>query len=477
MSIPLPSSEHLRKHPTQLPEAVGQALQLARDYSDLRAFVTLLDDRAHDCAQRISKRMLNGENLPLAGWILAVKDNIAIRDTRLTCASKILGEHSATFSATAIERLENAGAVIIGKTNLDEFAMGSSSEMSRLGAVKNPHDRERVPGGSSGGSAAAVAAGIVHAALGSDTGGSVRQPAAFCGISGLKPTYGRISRYGLVAFGSSLDQISIFGSDCASVYPVLCVAAGLDDRDSTSAHTTVPDASGGLRKLNRKLRIGIPVEYYQTEGMDAEIAEAIKGSAESLKSLGHELIEVRLPHTQYAVPVYYVLATAEASSNLARFDGVRYGWRQEEAKTVAEVYDLTRGDGFGDEVRRRIMMGTYVLSAGYFDAYYKKAQRVRRLMCEELNVVFQQVDVLLTPTTPTTAFRIGEKIDDPLAMYLSDIFTVPANLAGIPAVSVPVGRDKKRLPIGAQIMGPHFSEEMILQVAAQIEKRIEVESA
>ena len=400
--------------------------------------------------------------MPLAGWILAVKDNLSIRDTRLTCGSRILGEHKSTFTATAIERLENAGAVVIGKTNMDEFAMGSSSEMSRFGAVRNPHDQERVAGGSSGGSAVAVAAGIVHAALGSDTGGSVRQPAAFCGVAGLKPTYGRISRYGLVAFGSSLDQISIFGADSSSLFSVLCFSAGMDERDSTSAHEPVPFGCNGLKPSSRKFKIGIPIEYYQTEGIEPEVVAAIRRTGERLKSLGHELVEVSLPHTRFAIPAYYVLATAEASSNLARFDGVRYGWRNEDAKTVSDVYDFTRGDGFGDEVRRRIMMGTYVLSAGYFDAYYKKAQRVRRIICSEMSEVFKRVDALLTPTTPTTAFRLGEKVNDPIAMYLSDIFTTPGNLTGIPAVSVPVGEDEKSLPIGAQIMGPHFSEEMIL---------------
>lgn len=474
MSIPLPSPEHLRQNPAQLTETVSVALQKARDGENLRAFITLLDERALATADNISARLRAGENLPLAGWILAVKDNISIKDTRLTCGSKILGNHSATFSATAIERLEAAGAVIIGKTNLDQFAMGSSSEMSHYGAVRNPHNLEHVPGGSSGGSAVAVAAGFCHAALGSETGGSVRQPAAFCGLAGLKPTYGRVSRYGLVAFGSSLDQISFFGHDCASILKVLSFAAGLDPRDSTSAPEPVPDITHGLTALNRKLRIGIPAEYYQTDGMQHEVVTATQETAEKLKALGHELVNVSLPNTAYAIPVYYVLAVAEASSNLARFDGARYGWRSEAAETVADVYNLTRGEGFGDEVRRRIMMGTYVLSAGYHDAYYKKAQRVRHLIFDELNEVFKKVDVLLAPTTPTTAFKIGEKVDDPVAMYLSDIFTVPANLAGIPAVSVPVGRDNQGLPIGAQIMGPHFSEELILQVAAQFEQRIEV---
>ena len=474
MSTPLPSPEYLKKNPTQLTEAVSDALKRAREGENLRAFITLLDERAIACAEKVCSRLSAGDALPLAGWILAVKDNIAIRDTRLTCGSRILGEHSATFTATAIERLENAGAVIIGKTNLDQFAMGSSSESSHFGAVRNPHDTERVPGGSSGGSAVAVAAGFCHAALGSETGGSVRQPAAFCGIAGLKPTYGRVSRYGLVAFGSSLDQISFFGRDCASILQVLSFAAGVDLRDSTSAPEPTPDASNGLPSLDRKLHIGLPKEYFQTEGIEAEIVEAIHQTADELKKHGHEIVEVSLPTTEHAIPVYYVLAVAEASSNLARFDGARYGWRDESAKSVADVYNFSRGDGFGDEVRRRIMMGTYVLSAGYHDAYYKKAQKVRRLICEEFTSVFKTVDVLLAPTTPTTAFKIGEKVDDPVAMYLSDIFTVPANLAGIPAVSVPVGRDRQGLPIGAQIMGPHFSEKLILQTASQFEQRIEV---
>ena len=469
MLTPLPSPEHLRNHPDQLPDAVHHSLTLARQGESLRAFVTLFDDRARGDAVRIRDAIQRGEHLPLGGWIIAVKDNIAIKDQPLTCASKILEGFRSAFTATAVERLERAGAIVIGKTNHDEFAMGSSSENTVYGAVRNPHNPHYVPGGSSGGSAVAVAAGWVHSALGSDTGGSVRQPAAFCGITGLKPTYGRVSRYGLVAFGSSLDQIGTFSSSCRYVFDLLCLMSGVDPKDSSSASEPPPERNAGLRPLERPLRIGLPREYFQ-EGLSSEIESAIKKTVEQLRKRGHVVADVSLPHTPYAVPVYYIVATAEASSNLARFDGARYGWRNSQAHTLSEVYDWTRSEGFGSEVRRRIMMGTFVLSAGYFDAYYRKAQQVRRKIVEDFRKVFTEVDVLITPTAPTTAFKVGEKIDDPLAMYLSDIYTVSANLAGIPALSVPVGKDRQGLPIGMQIMGSHFAEERILQLGAQVEE-------
>jgi aspartyl-tRNA(Asn)/glutamyl-tRNA(Gln) amidotransferase subunit A len=467
MPILLPSPEHLRSHPEQIPDAVEKSLTLARDGEHLRAFVTLFDERARREALRVRDALLRGEDLPLSGWIIAVKDNIAIRGERLTCASRILDDFHSEFTATAVERLESAGAIVVGKTNLDEFAMGSSSENTIFGSVHNPLDPTRVAGGSSGGSAVAVAAGWVHGALGSDTGGSVRQPAAFCGIVALKPTYGRVSRYGLVAFGSSLDQIAPFSHSCRGVFDLLCVMAGKDPMDSSSAHVAPPTHNGGLRPLNRKLRIGLPTDCFG-EGLSPEIEGVIMSAVEKLRAAGHEVVEVSVPHSKYAIPVYYILATAEASSNLARFDGARYGWRDSEAKSLADVYEMTRGEGFGPEVRRRIMMGTFVLSAGYYDAYYRKAQQVRRLLMEEILAVFKGVDLMITPTTPTTAFHLGEKVDDPLAMYLSDIYTVPANLAGIPTASVPVGEDHDGMPVGMQICGPHFSEELILQLGEQL---------
>jgi aspartyl-tRNA(Asn)/glutamyl-tRNA(Gln) amidotransferase subunit A len=463
----LPSPDHLKNHPHQLPDAVEHALTLAREGSALRAFVSLFDKRAPASAQRVRDALTRGDDLPLGGWILAVKDNIAIKGERLTCASRILDDFRSPFTATAVARLEQAGAVVLGKTNHDEFAMGSSSENTIFGAVRNPRDSSRVAGGSSGGSAVAVVAGMVHGALGSDTGGSVRQPAAFCGVTGLKPTYGRVSRYGLVAFGSSLDQIGPFSTTCAGVFDLLCVMAGPDEMDSTSVRVDPPVHNGGL-KMTNQLRIGIPQEYY-VEGIAPEVRDAVMAVVDKLRSAGHMVIDVSLPHTKYAVPVYYIVATAEASSNLARFDGARYGWRHDDAANLGDLYEHTRGEGFGDEVLRRIMMGTFVLSAGYFDAYYRKAQQVRRKILEDFQHAFGNVDVLIAPTTPTTAFRLGEKLDDPLAMYLSDIYTVSANLAGVPAVSVPVGDDRDNLPIGMQIIGPHFAEEQILSLGSEIE--------
>ncbi|MBK8130378.1 MAG: Asp-tRNA(Asn)/Glu-tRNA(Gln) amidotransferase subunit GatA [bacterium] len=399
---------------------------------------------------------------------MAVKDNIAVKDEPLTCGSRILDRHPATFSATAIERLEDAGAVIIGKTNLDEFAMGSSTENSAFRPALNPHDPERVPGGSSGGSAVAVAAGICHAALGSETGGSVRQPAALTGVCGLKPTYGRISRYGLVAFGSSLDQISPFANSCAELYDVLRVMAGSDPRDATSSNAPVPVAST-LSARTKPLRVGLVSEFLDNSALDPAVAKASQDAIAALKENGHECVEVHLPSLRYAIPVYYIVATAEASSNLARYDGVRYGFRHPDAVDLAAVYDASRGAGFGREVRRRIMMGTYVLSSGYYDAYYKTACRVRRVITDEMMQALRGVDVLFTPTTPGTAFKLGEKVDDPIAMYLSDIFTVPANLAGIPALSVPWSSDENGLPIGLQWMASHFEEELLLQAGAILE--------
>ncbi len=464
----IPSPAAIRQSPRRLPDIVGQSLASARELHSLGAFVSLLDARAHQQAQSVVSRIEAGEQLPLGGYIVAVKDNISIKDTPLTCGSKILDAHLATFSATVIERLEAAGAVIIGKTNLDEFAMGSSTENSALGIALNPYDPDRVPGGSSGGSAVAVAAGICHASLGSETGGSVRQPAAFCGICGLKPTYGRVSRYGLVAFGSSLDQVSPFANTCAEIYDVLRVISGSDQRDATSSAAEVP-SSTNFKPFEGKLRIGLVKDFLEHEALEPDVRAAMNNAITELRRTGHELVEVELPNAKYSIPVYYIVATAEASSNLARFDGVRYGYRHPDVTDLASVYDLTREAGFGKEVRRRIMMGTYVLSAGYYDAYYTTALKVRRIIAEELVGALKSVDALLTPTTPSTAFKIGEKIDDPVAMYLSDIFTVPANLAGVPALSVPWSMDSKGLPIGVQLMAAHFAEEKLLRIGAAIE--------
>lgn len=400
----------------------------------------------------------------LAGVPIAIKDNICVRGMQASCGSDILGPYQPPYNATVIERLLNAGAVVIGKTNCDEFAMGSSNENSAFGPVKNPWDTRRVPGGSSGGSASAVAAGIVPVALGSDTGGSVRQPASLCGVFGLKPTYGRNSRYGLVAFASSLDQIGVFANSAADVAAVLGVIAGRDVKDSTTADVPVPNYQAELEHDIRGARLGFPHALFG-EGLDDEVRQSVQNAVEVFRELGVEIVDVELPHAKYAIAVYYIIATAEASSNLARFDGVRYGFRAEDAPELRQMYRKTRDEGFGAEVKRRIMLGTYVLSAGYYDAYYRKAQQVRTLIKNDFKNAFAGCDAIITPTAPSTAFAIGEKVDDPLAMYLNDIYTVTANLAGIPGINVPCGLSSERLPIGFQLLGPYWSEPTLLRLS------------
>jgi aspartyl-tRNA(Asn)/glutamyl-tRNA(Gln) amidotransferase subunit A len=406
---------------------------------------------------------------PLQGIPIAIKDNICVRGLQTSCGSHILGPYQAPYDATVIERLKRAGALIVGKTNCDEFAMGSSNENSAFGPVRNPWDTSRVPGGSSGGSAAAVAAGIVPVSLGSDTGGSIRQPAGLCGIVGLKPTYGRVSRYGLVAFASSLDQIGVFGQRARDVGSVLGVIAGRDEHDATSADVPVPDYAAELAKDLKGARIGVSRDLLG-EGLDAEVRASVERAIEAYRELGAEIVDVELPHAKYAIAVYYIIATAEASSNLARFDGVRYGFRAEESATLREMYRRTRDEGFGPEVKRRIMLGTYVLSSGYYEAYYRKAQQVRTLIKQDFTKAFEKCDAIATPTTPTPAFLIGEKTDDPLAMYLNDIYTVMANLAGIPGLSIPCGLADGNLPIGLQLLGPHWSEATLLRLAHAYEQ-------
>lgn len=406
----------------------------------------------------------------IAGVPVAIKDLILVADDQpTTAASKILETYHAPYEATVIAKLREAGAVPTGKTNLDEFAMGSSTENSALGETSNPFDDSRVPGGSSGGSAAAVGAGHVPLALGTDTGGSVRQPAAFCGVVGLKPTYGRISRYGIVAFASSLDQVGIFARTPREAAIGLGAVAGADPHDATTVDQPVPDYPAALAGDVKGLKIGLPKEYF-IDGVDGEVAAAVQQAADELTAAGATVQEVSLPHTKYAIGVYYVVGTAEASSNLARYDGIRYGYSAEtdesvDVKTLEDIYFETRSRGFGPEVKRRIMLGTYALSAGYYDAYYKKAMQVRTLVTRDFESVFKDVDLLLTPTTPTTAFQKGEKVDDPLQMYLNDIFTVPASLAGLPAISIPAGKDSHGLPIGVQLIGPQWSEETLLRAA------------
>jgi aspartyl-tRNA(Asn)/glutamyl-tRNA(Gln) amidotransferase subunit A len=400
----------------------------------------------------------------LHGVAVAVKDNICTKGMRTSCGSMILDNYKAQYDATGIERLNAAGAIVIGKTNMDEFAMGSSNENSAYGAVKNPWDITRVPGGSSGGSAVAVASGVVRAALGSETGGSVRQPASLCGIIGVKPTYGRISRYGLVAFASSLDNIGIFGRNVKDAAEILGVVAGRDERDATSAAVEVPDYSATLNDDIDGKTIGVPRALF-SEGIEPDVLAAVETSIDNFRTLGCEIVDVELPHAKYGIAVYYIIATAEASSNLARYDGVRYGFRAEDTHTLREMYFKTREEGFGEEVKRRIMLGTYVLSSGYYDAYYSKAQKVRAMVKSDYVKAFEKCDVILTPTSPTVAFKIGERMADPLAMYLSDIYTVSANLSGVPAISFPCGLSSDGLPIGTQLVGNFWSEAGLLNLA------------
>ncbi len=452
-------------------EIVAGYLDAAARGSSLNAFLRIFDESARARARAVDGKLASGQAGPLAGMVVGIKDNICIRGDRVTCASKILENYTSLYDATVVERLQEADAVVIGKTNLDEFAMGSSTENSAFGAVRHPMDPDRVPGGSSGGSAVAVAAGMAHAALGSDTGGSIRQPAAFCGVVGLKPTYGRVSRYGLVALASSLDQIGPFAGCVADAASVLQVIAGHDPRDSTSADVPVPEYCASLLEGVRGWTIGVPKEVLG-EGLQEEIHAALERAMNVLAAAGATVRQISLPHSAYVISTYYILMTAEASSNLARYDGARYGYRAAGARDLADLYVRSRSEGFGPEVKRRIMLGTYVLSAGYYDAYYRKAQKVRRLIQGDFLEAFKTADCLLLPVSPTTAFRLGEKTDDPLRMYLSDVFTVSANLAGIPGISVPFGADPNGLPIGMQILGRQFDESAVLRAAAVLEQAI-----
>lgn len=433
---------------------------------ELNSFLSIEREYATKRAEEVEK---NPSENALNGAAIAIKDNICTKDLQTTCGSRILHNYKAHYDATAVKKLTEAGAIIVGKTNMDEFAMGSSNESSAFGNVKNPWDLERVPGGSSGGSAVAVASGVVRASLGSETGGSVRQPASLCGIVGLKPTYGRISRFGLVAFASSLDNIGIFGQTCKDVADVLSVIAGRDKNDSTSADVPVPNYAETLENDIKSRKIGVPRALFG-EGLDDEVREKVENSIENYRKLGAEIVDVELPHAKYGIAVYYIIATAEASSNLARFDGVRYGFRAENAHELRQMYYKTREEGFGAEVKRRIMLGTYVLSSGYYDAYYAKAQKVRALVKRDYQIAFEKCDAILTPTSPSVAFKIGEKSSDPLAMYLSDIYTVSANLAGIPGISVPCGLSSEGLPIGLQLVGNFWSEDILLNLGNVYEK-------
>src|SRR5271168_3820173 len=436
---------------------------------ELNAYLALSRERANEQAARVDALVAKGETLPrLAGVPLAIKDVLSTTGTRTTCGSKILENYVPPYDATAVERLDRAGAIFLGKTNCDEFAMGSSNENSAYGPVQNPTAPGRVPGGSSGGSAAAVAAGIAVAALGTDTGGSIRQPGACCGIPGLMPTYGRVSRYGLIAFASSLDRIGPLTQNVTDAATIMSVIAGHDPNDSTSASAAVPNYASQIEQPIEGLRIGVPEDYFG-EGLDPEVRQKVQAGLSLLEKLGCKRIPIHMPHTDYAIATYYIVATAEASSNLARFDGVRYGLRVPGA-TLGEMYRKTRERGFGPEVKRRIMLGTYVLSAGYYDAYYLRAQKVRTLIARDFSDAFQKVDAIIAPTAPTPAFRLGEKTSDPLQMYLADIYTVTGSLAGLPGISVPCGKTRTGLPIGMQILGPHFTEGRVLQLARAFER-------
>jgi aspartyl-tRNA(Asn)/glutamyl-tRNA(Gln) amidotransferase subunit A len=444
--------------------------RIQKEDSTIGAYLTLTRERAMEQADRMDRMAAEGKTLPVLGGVpVAIKDVMCTRGVRTTAGSKILENFIPPHDCTAVARLEAAGAVVLGKLNCDEFAMGSSNENSAFHPVRNPRDTSRVPGGSSGGSAAAVATDMAVVALGSDTGGSIRQPASFCGVVGLMPTYGRVSRYGLIAFASSLDHIGPLAKTVKDAAIVLGVIAGRDAMDSTSADLTVPDYVGELENPVNGLRIGVAKEYFG-DGLDSEVRRAVEDAIQVLAKLGCEVVPVSLPHTEYAIPTYYIVATAEASSNLARFDGVRYGYRVKNARTLAEMYKRSRDEGFGAEVKRRIMLGTYALSAGYYDAYYLKAQKVRTLLTRDFEEAFKKVDAVITPTCPTAAFKLGEKANDPLAMYLADIYTVTADLAGIPGISIPCGETRERLPIGLQILGRHFDEATILRLAHAYEK-------
>ncbi len=443
--------------------------RITAEDGQIHSFLALSRERALAQAARIDDLAALGDPLPkLAGVPVGIKDVLAMQGSPATAGSKILAGYMPPYDATAVRKLEAAGAVLLGKLNCDEFAMGSSNENSAYGPVRNPRALDRVPGGSSGGSAAAVAAGFAVATLGTDTGGSIRQPAAFCGVVGVLPTYGRVSRFGLIAFASSLDRIGPLTNTVKDAATVLQVLAGRDPLDATSADRAVDNYVAALSKPIAGLRVGVPAEYFG-EGLDPEIRAAVEKTIAQLKAAGCIITPVNLPHTKYAVPTYYVIATAEASSNLSRFDGVRFGMRADEANTLSAMFKKTRDEGFGAEVKRRILLGTYVLSAGYYDAYYRKAQQVRALITRDFLEAFAQVDVIVGPMTPTPAFKIGEKADDPMAMYLADIYSVAASLAGICGVSVPCGNTADGLPIGVQIMGKHFDESTVLRVGAAVE--------
>ena len=465
-------SEKLKKKEVSSKELTSLYLRRMEEVDEkIHAYITVCRDSAVKEAEAADKRIKEGDATPLTGVPIAIKDIFCTKDVRTTCASRILENFVPPYDATVVRKLKEAGAVILGKLNMDEFAMGSSTENSAFFPTLNPWDTKRVPGGSSGGSAAAVAAGLCAASIGTDTGGSIRQPASLCGVTGLKPTYGRVSRFGMIAFASSLDQGGPITRDVTDCAIMLKIIAGHDPLDSTSMDAPVPDYTAALKKEIKNMRIGIPKEYF-IEGLDKDVSEAIKDAIGVFKKAGAELVDITLPHTEYAISVYYLVATAEASSNLARYDGVKYGLRVADGGLL-DMYKLTRDAGFGAEVKRRIMLGTYSLSAGYYEAYYKKASEMRTLIKMDFEEAFKKCDIILTPTSPTAAFKLGEKIADPLTMYLSDIFTISCNLAGIPGISIPCGFTKENLPVGLQLLGKPLDEATLLRAAYNYEKNTE----
>jgi aspartyl-tRNA(Asn)/glutamyl-tRNA(Gln) amidotransferase subunit A len=463
--------EKIKTGKLTLKENVSSFLERIEKQKDLNVFNFVFDKDALKNAERIDDKVKSGKARKLAGMVIAIKDVLSVKDKPTTCSSNILKYFNSVYTATSVQRLIDEDAIIIGKTNCDEFAMGSSNENSAFGPVLNPYDKERVPGGSSGGSAVAVAANLCDAALGTDTGGSVRQPASFCGVYGFKPTYGRISRYGLTAFASSFDTIGAFGRNTTDISLLVEIMSGNDERDSTSSNKDVPKIVNKLNAGDKKFRIGIAKEYFG-KGLNEEVRKANVKLIEDLKKQEFEIIDITLPHSEYTIATYYILTTAEASSNLSRYDGARYGHRTKEKLPLQEMYKASRSEGFGSEVKRRIMLGTYVLSHGYYDAYYIKAQKVRRQIKNDFDESFKKVDLILTPTTPTTAFKLGEKSSDPLEMYLNDIYTTSANLAGIPGINIPIGKDSNGLPIGTQLLANQFDELSLLQMSYFIEQNI-----
>jgi aspartyl-tRNA(Asn)/glutamyl-tRNA(Gln) amidotransferase subunit A len=457
---------------TQVTESVFSRIDAVEER--VHSYIRLLKEDALAAAAKVDENIKKGDIKPLTGIPIALKDIVCTKGIPTTCGSRILHNFVPPYNSTVVEKLQSAGAIFIGKANMDEFAMGSSTETSYFGPTRNPWDLERIPGGSSGGSATAVAADECIASIGSDTGGSIRQPAALCGVVGMKPTYGRVSRFGLIAFASSLDQIGPFTKDVEDCAIMMNVLAGYDPKESTSVNAEVPDYRQFLGRDIKGWKIGIPKEYF-IEGIDNEVNTAIKKAIGVIEQSGGKCVDISLPHTQYCVAVYYIIAPAEASSNLARYDGVKYGFRANDVRELLEMYKTTRMQGFGAEVKRRIMIGTYALSAGYYDAYYKKASQVRALIKRDFDEAFKTCDVILTPTTPTPAFKIGEKTDDPLQMYLSDVFTISTNLAGIPGISVPCGYSSSGLPIGVQFLAGNFEEGKLIQVASAYEKNAKIE--